>query len=54
MSAATGILFFDFIIRPFMKVGMKFPIVLLIALIAVYAAIAYVALRSAYLSENHS
>lgn len=37
-----------------MKVGMKFPIVLLIALIAVYAMIAYVALRSAYLADNHT
>lgn len=54
MSAATGLIFFDFIARPFFKIGMKFPILLLLLLVLVYAAIAYTALRSAYLAEaNH-
>ena len=54
MSAATGLMFFDFVARPFFKIGMKFPILSFLLLFMVYAAIAYVALRSAYLAEaNH-
>ena len=54
MSAATGILFLDFIIRPFFKVAMKFPIIGLLILFAFYGLIAYVTLRSAYLADNHN
>ena len=52
MSASTGILFLDFICRPFLKFGMKFPMVMFAALFIVYGFIAYGALKSAYLSEN--
>ncbi|MDP3510637.1 MAG: hypothetical protein Q8T09_21910 [Candidatus Melainabacteria bacterium] len=52
MSAATGILFFDMLVRPFFKVAMKFPLIGFLILFAIYGVIAYVALRSAYLAEN--
>ncbi|HEY9786476.1 MAG TPA: hypothetical protein V6D17_13800 [Candidatus Obscuribacterales bacterium] len=47
-GTATGLLLIDYIVRPFLKIGMKFPIVLLIALTLVYGYIAYFAMRSAY------
>lgn len=50
-SAATGILFLDFIIRPLLKVITKFPIVGLLGLCLVYCVIGYHALKSAYLSD---
>jgi len=53
MSAASGILFFDMFARPFFKVAMKFPLVGFALLFAVYAAVAYVALKSAFLAENN-
>jgi hypothetical protein len=53
MAASTGILLLDVVARPFFKVGMKFPAILFIALFLVYGAIAYGALKSAYLSENN-
>ncbi|MBU6451692.1 MAG: hypothetical protein KGS72_07950 [Cyanobacteria bacterium REEB67] len=53
MSASTGILLLDVVCRPFLKFGMKFPVVMFITLFLVYGAIAYGALKSAYLSENH-
>jgi len=53
MSAATGIVLFDMLIRPFFKVAMKFPLVGFLILFAIYGVIAYVALKSAYLAENH-
>ncbi len=52
MSAASGILFFDMFARPFFKVAMKFPQVGFILLFTVYAIVAYVALKSAYLAES--
>ncbi len=48
MSASSGILLIDFLIRPFLKIGMKFPVVLLILLTIFYGYIAYFALRSSY------
>lgn len=53
MNAATGILFLDIMIRPFFKVAMKFPMIGLILLFAIYGCIAYIALKSAYLAENN-
>ena len=47
-SASSGILLIDFLIRPFFKIGMKFPIVLFIMLVVLYGYIAYFALRSSY------
>lgn len=51
MGAGTGIIFLDFILRPFLKIGMKFPIVGIIILSIVYGYIAYLTLKSAYLNE---
>jgi hypothetical protein len=48
MSASSGILLIDMLVRPFFKIGMKFPIVLLIMLSLFYGYIAYFALRSSY------
>jgi hypothetical protein len=53
MNAASGILFFDMLIRPFFKVAMKFPLVGFVFLFAIYAVVAYAALRSAYQAENN-
>lgn len=47
-GAGSGILLIDFLIRPFLKIGMKFPVVLLILLSLFYGYIAYFALRSSY------
>ena len=53
MSAATVILFLDILIRPFFKVAMKFPLVGLCILFMFYGLIGYIAIRSAYLADNH-
>jgi len=53
MSAATGILFFDMLVRPFFKVAMKFPLMGFLILFAIYGVVAYVALKSAYLAESN-
>ncbi|MBS1994435.1 MAG: hypothetical protein JSS86_14785 [Cyanobacteria bacterium SZAS LIN-2] len=53
MSASTGILLLDFICRPFLKFGLKFPMIGFTLLFIVYGFIAYGALKSAFLSENH-
>jgi hypothetical protein len=52
MSASTGILLLDFVCRPFLKFGLKFPMIGFGLLILVYGIIAYGALKSAFLSEN--
>ncbi|MBN8661645.1 MAG: hypothetical protein J0M35_14865 [Candidatus Obscuribacter phosphatis] len=52
MSAATGIIYLDFLVRPFLKVAMKFPAIGLFVLFVIYAAIGYVALKSAFLSDH--
>ncbi|MBY0357471.1 MAG: hypothetical protein K2W82_05665 [Candidatus Obscuribacterales bacterium] len=54
MGAGTGIIFLDFIVRPFLRIGMKFPTVMLVMLAIVYGYIAYLAIKSAYLSEANS
>jgi len=47
-GTGTGLLLIDFVLKPFLKIGMKFPIVLLIMLSLFYGYIAYFALRSSY------
>ncbi len=51
-SASTGILLFDVVLRPFLKIIMKFPIVGLVLLCLLYGTIAYKALKSAYLADQ--
>jgi hypothetical protein len=52
MSASTGLLFFDFILRPFLKIGMKFPVIGFLFLFACYGFVAYLVLRSTYHLED--
>lgn len=54
MGAGTGIIFLDFIMRPFLRIGMKFPTVGIIILALVYGYVAYLALKSAYMSGESS
>jgi len=51
-GTGTGILVIDILVRPFLKFGMKFPIVGMTALILIYGFIAYHALKSAFLSDS--
>ncbi len=53
MGASTGILLLDIIFRPFLKFGMKFPIIGIVLLMAIYGYIAYLVLKSTYLAENN-
>jgi hypothetical protein len=52
MGASTGILLLDFIFRPFLKFGMKFPIVGIGLLMVIYGYIAYMVLKSTYMAES--
>ena len=51
MSAATGIIYLDVLVRPFFKVFMKFPIFGFFLLIALYGFVGYLVLKSTYLTE---
>jgi len=51
-GASTGIMVLDYILRPFLKIVMKFPIIGLICLCLVYGVIGYHALKSAYLADQ--
>ena len=52
-TASSGIMLIDMIFKPFFKIGEKFPIVCVVLVCLLYAYIAYVALKSAYLSSDH-
>jgi hypothetical protein len=51
-SAASGLLLIDILIRPFCKLGVKFPIIGLLALMILYGFIGYMVLKSAYMVED--
>jgi hypothetical protein len=51
-SASTGILVLDYVLRPFLKIIMKFPVVGIVLLCMLYGVIAYKALKSAYLADQ--
>jgi hypothetical protein len=51
-SAASGIIWFDIVMRPFFKFAVKFPIVGFIGLLVVYGTVGYYALKSAYLDMD--
>lgn len=53
MGASTGILLLDIVFRPFLKFGMKFPIIGILFLMTVYGYIAYLVLKSTYLAESN-
>lgn len=50
-GASTGILLLDFIVKPFMKFALKFPVAGIMFLLLFYGFIAYHVVKSAYLSE---
>lgn len=54
-GTAVGLIFIDFIVRPFAKIMEKFPMMMIVFLILVYGLIAYFVLRSAYVGadEHH-
>jgi F0F1-type ATP synthase assembly protein I len=51
-GTGVGLFFIDFLFRPFAKIMEKMPIVMIGFLILLYAGIAYVVLRSAYMAEE--
>jgi hypothetical protein len=55
MPAATaGLFLIDFVFRPFAKICEKMPIVSLLMCLVLYAFIAYVVIKSAYMSDQHN
>jgi hypothetical protein len=52
-SAASGIIWFDIVMRPFFKFAVKFPIFGLACLLIVYGTVGYYALKSAYLDMEY-
>lgn len=53
LSASAGIFLIDFIVRPFAKIAEKMPYVMLLFLLLLYGFVAYVVLKSVYLSDQH-
>lgn len=53
MSAATGIIYLDVLVRPFFKVFMKFPIFGFFLFFALYGFVGYLVLKSTYLTDNY-
>lgn len=51
-GTAVGLVLIDFVFRPFAKIFEKMPFLMLGVLIILYAAIAYVVLKSAFLSTD--
>jgi len=51
-GTAVGLIFIDFIVRPFAKIFEKMPLLMLVLLVALYAVIAYVVLKSAYPADD--
>lgn len=50
-SASTGLFFIDFVLKPIMRVSLKWPVVGMTMLLAWYAFVAYHVIKSTYLSE---
>lgn len=51
-GTGVGLIVVDFVFRPFAKIIEKMPVFCIFCLIVLYAAIAYVVLRSAYKVED--
>lgn len=51
-GTAVGLVLIDFVFRPFAKIFEKMPIIMLLGLIVLYAAIAYVVFKSAFTEET--
>lgn len=52
-GTAVGLIFIDFIVRPFAKIFEKMPILMLGLLLLLYGVIAYFVLRSAFFVDEH-
>ena len=51
-GTAVGLIFIDMVVRPFAKIFEKMPLLMLALLVALYAIIAYVVLKSAYQADD--
>jgi len=51
-GTGVGLFFIDFLFRPFAKIFEKMPVLMLLILVGLYAFIAYVVLRSAYMVDE--
>ena len=52
-GTGIGLFMIDFVMRPFAKIIEKMPVLCILLLIAFYAVIAYIVLRSAYVEQEH-
>jgi len=53
LSAASGFIFVDMLMRPFFKIGIKFPIIGLLCMMILYGSIGYLVLKSAYMHNDY-
>ena len=51
-GTACGLVVIDMVFRPFAKIIEKMPVLMILFLIVLYAIIAYVVMKSAYLAED--
>jgi hypothetical protein len=52
MQATAGFFVIDFILRPFLKIYQKMPLVIFLILLVVYGLIAYLVWKSAFKAEQ--
>ncbi|HEY9685124.1 MAG TPA: hypothetical protein V6C97_16570 [Oculatellaceae cyanobacterium] len=52
-GASAGLFLIDFIFKPFAKIYEKMPIVSLLLCLVLYGFVAYIVLKSAFLSDQH-
>jgi F0F1-type ATP synthase assembly protein I len=53
-GTGVGLILIDFVARPFAKILEKMPILMIVFLMILYGAIAFMVLRSAYRVDEHS
>jgi hypothetical protein len=51
-GTAVGLFIVDFVVRPFVKIFEKMPILMLLMLLILYGAVAYIVLKSAFAAES--
>ncbi len=52
MQATAGFFVIDFILRPFLKIYQKMPLMIFLILLVVYGLIAYLVWKSAFKAEQ--
>jgi hypothetical protein len=52
-GTGCGLILIDMVCKPFAKILEKMPILMILFLCVLYAGIAYMVLKSAYLAEDH-